>query len=192
LCDLGAALYTRDYFREKRYSYLHASSLGHSVPVINEQAQQAGAKNSAKVIQYEETGNKLVFELDLTEAYPTSANLSQFTRKFEWVRRPEANQAQLELSDNFVFSSETNSIDEVFISLIKPQITEDNISWPGERGRIILQYNPAQFEVQLESVETYAHDGQAIEVFRLRLHRNVLGKENSCRLLFSCEIKTGN
>lgn len=192
LCDLGAALYTRDYFREKRYSYLQASSLGHSVPVINGQAQQAGAKNIAKVIQYEETGNKLVFELDLTEAYPTSANLSRFTRKFEWGRQPEANQAQLELNDNFVFSTESNAVDEVFISLFKPIITQDTISWPGKQGRVILPYRRELFEAEIESLEAYAHEGQAIEVFRLRLHSKAMGKENSFRLLFTCEIKTGS
>ena len=192
LCDLGSGLYTRDYFKEERYSYLHASALGHSVPVINEQPQQAGAKHLASVIQQEEAGNKLVFELDLTEAYPISANLSRFRRKFEWIRRPEATQAQLELTDNFLFSSETNSIDEVFISLIKPVITQDTVSWPGKQGKVTLPYNPARFEARLETLEDYAHDGQAIKVSRLKLHSKAVGKENNFRFLFTCEIKTGS
>ncbi len=45
LADLGQPLYDRDYFSPRRYENLAASSLGHSVPVVNGGGQCAGREH---------------------------------------------------------------------------------------------------------------------------------------------------
>lgn len=45
VCDIGQPLYDRDYFSERRYLSLAASSLGHSVPIVNGQGQLAGKEH---------------------------------------------------------------------------------------------------------------------------------------------------
>lgn len=45
--DLGAGEYTKDYFGSKRYEILCNSSLGHSVPLVDGEGQQAGEQYAA-------------------------------------------------------------------------------------------------------------------------------------------------
>ncbi|HEX2915781.1 MAG TPA: heparinase II/III family protein [Chloroflexia bacterium] len=188
LCELGAGLYTRDYFREKRYSFLHPSSLGHSVPVINGQLQQAGADNYAEVVQQREAANRLLFELDLTRAYPALANLQKFTRQFVWTTQAEMKKAQLELSDIFKFSAEKNSLEEVFISLIQPVIAAGKITWVGNQGKVTLTFDQGQFEARLETVQAYAKEGDLINIYRLCLACKSVAPEINSQFLFTCEL----
>ncbi|MBN9389079.1 MAG: heparinase II/III family protein [Chloroflexi bacterium] len=169
LCELGSGLYTRDYFRENRYTYLHPSSLGHSVPVINGQAQEVGAAHFATVLEEREFENGLVFELDLTEAYPAEARLEKFIRRFEWRVQPGENQAGLELTDRFTFSGEENSLGEAFISLIQPVLGPEKISWQGRQGRLALSFDPGKFSARVEAVQALAKDGDLITVYRVWL-----------------------
>ncbi len=62
ISDVGSGEYTKDYFGEKRYEYLCCSSIGHSVPIIDEGEQLAGKQYNARYFEADGLG-KTVIEL---------------------------------------------------------------------------------------------------------------------------------
>ena len=66
LTDPGRSQYCRDYFDETtRYGFLHTSSKGHSVPIVNGQYQQPGRAFAARHVAWDgET-----FSMELADAY---------------------------------------------------------------------------------------------------------------------------
>lgn len=77
LPDMGAPKpYPADFFGPRRYTYLDASSRGHSVPIIGGHEQSAGMLAMARLLHRD--GSSCTF--DLTAAYPSDIGLSRFTR----------------------------------------------------------------------------------------------------------------
>lgn len=94
--DLGQPLYDRDYFSARRYANLAASSLGHSVPIVNGAGQRAG----------KEFGGTLSADgcvVDLAGAY---AGCKKLTRRFAFgetfVRMCDEFSGEDEICERFV------------------------------------------------------------------------------------------
>lgn len=51
ICDLGAGLYTKQYFSDDRYSIFCNSSRGHAVPIVNGQYQKAGKEFCGTILR---------------------------------------------------------------------------------------------------------------------------------------------
>ena len=78
LDDIGWPKYTKDYFTEgKRYLNMCASSLGHSVPIIDGEAQRCGEEFKSKVIEVND--NEFAFEM--SDAYGIDS-LTNLKRRF--------------------------------------------------------------------------------------------------------------
>jgi len=76
LCDLGAGLYTRQYFdNETRYSIFCNSSYGHSVPIVCGKPQGTGKEYYGKL-----TAKNDVVTIDMSKAYD---NVSKLLRTFK-------------------------------------------------------------------------------------------------------------
>lgn len=188
LADLGAGVYTRQYFGAERYEALHAGSQGHSVPVINGTLQGNGRSYAATVHNYEAQPDGVVFALDLTRAYPETAALDSFIRSFTWLVDMAARSASLQLVDVFRFQKETAVVEECFISLKPPIIAEETITWNSRRGIITMCYNTAQFEPFVDEIATQTHLGNPINVFRLRLRTLQSGTNQKAAFLFTCRL----
>jgi len=80
--EIGAPEYTKDFFRENRYQYLAARTLGHSLPIVNGREQAAGPQYASKVISYELAPNHVEFSVDLAECYPSDALCGELIRSF--------------------------------------------------------------------------------------------------------------
>jgi hypothetical protein len=80
--EIGAPEYTKDFFRENRYQYLAARTLGHSLPIVNGREQAAGPQYAAKVLGTELAGDHTEFSVDLTECYPADAHCTELIRNF--------------------------------------------------------------------------------------------------------------
>ncbi|MGA3169599.1 MAG: heparinase II/III family protein [Chthoniobacteraceae bacterium] len=80
--EIGAPEYTKDFFRENRYQYLAARTLGHSLPIVNGREQAAGPQYAAKVISCELAPKHTEFSVDLAECYPSDAHCSELIRSF--------------------------------------------------------------------------------------------------------------
>ncbi len=143
LLDMGAPVYSADFFGPKRYTYLSASSRGHACPVINEQEQLPGQKAAAREIELELEKQRLV--LDLTAGYPKEARLKRWTRAVS--RAPGG----YELTDEFE-TIEAVEIENVFWSMIEPVVK------PGEirLGPVTIVADPGG-PVEVQPVDPAAH-----------------------------------
>jgi hypothetical protein len=166
LADLGAGVYTRQYFGPERYSFLHNGSHGHSLPLINGASQAAGSEHRAQILRHEQQANTLTFELDLSSAYQLT-ELESFQRSFTW--HASEDQAKLDLRDSFRFSLGDQLIEECFISLRKPELAAGQATWSNPAGRVQLNYDATSLLAQLDSFESQNHSLAAITVYRLRL-----------------------
>lgn len=168
LADLGAGLYTREYFGSGRYEIINNSSMGHSVPVIDGQLQMSGDTYLANVLDYEDRNNGVLFKLDLTKAYNIDT-LELFTRTFDWNIEPEIRTAYLKLTDSFTMAKQAESIEEIFISLHRPELKGNCIFWQGKAGGIELAYNTQLFKPKMDTIDEINHEGEPREVYRIRL-----------------------
>jgi hypothetical protein len=175
LTDLGAGVYTRDYFREGRYTYLHNGSEGHSVPLINGKPQAAGRGYKAVVLENVQHKEQLTYKLDLTAAYPADSGLQSFIRSFEWTCSVGGIEARLRLTDDFAFSGESNDVTETFVSLQPPELEKGRIRWAGEKAEVNLHYNAGLLEANLDVIPTQDHQKNSITVYRIRLVASGLG-----------------
>jgi hypothetical protein len=167
LIDLGAGVYTKDYFGEKRYTYLHNAGRGHSVPVIDGVDQRPGPDCRA-IIKEKEIGDSSVYlALDLTSAYPMQ-HLSRYTRTFDWSAEP-AGAARLELVDRFDFTQPPETLEEAFISGVEPVLESGVIHWKGSAGAVSLHYDGELYKASVEVIPTKEHLGEPITVYRLVL-----------------------
>ncbi len=133
--DLGSGLYTKDYFSEKRYTYLCNGSQGHSVPMINHQFQDEGASRFARIPQADIGKDVEIFELDIAKAYDLEP-LQKLTRRFTWVKR---DLPKLVIEDTYSFTEQPVSIVE---RLITPSLRiteeEDEVILEGKQRLRIL------------------------------------------------------
>lgn len=119
LADLGAGMYTRQYFqRDTRYEMLQAGSHGHSVPIVDGCRQSVGRDYRASVLAYDATPEQVRFTLDLTAAYGC-AKLTNLTREFLWDR-PVSGGYKLTVRDEALFGEIPRSFVEVFVSAVEP------------------------------------------------------------------------
>ncbi|HWB60886.1 MAG TPA: heparinase II/III family protein, partial [Chthoniobacteraceae bacterium] len=84
IIEIGAPEYTKDYFRERRYEYLAARTLGHSLPIVNGCEQAPGLHYAAKVLAADVDPETVHFCADLTRCYPTAAECNEVVRDFHW------------------------------------------------------------------------------------------------------------
>jgi hypothetical protein len=79
--EIGMPEYNADYFSARRYDFLAARTLGHSLPLINGHEQAAGEEFVGTVLCAENDEPLVSFEVDLTNAYPAAADCHQFVRR---------------------------------------------------------------------------------------------------------------
>ncbi|MBB3113302.1 hypothetical protein FHS18_005414 [Paenibacillus phyllosphaerae] len=192
LADLGMGVYTRDYFGPERYSLLQPSSAGHSVPVINGCLQQAGEHHRAVVTAYESQEGTVRFELDVTQAYDKEAGIRSFRRTFDWRGGHDDATGVLILTDRFVFEPAADvgerRISEHFISWHPPELGSGTICWQGERGAVILRFDPSALSASVEELKITSDSIQGETVYRLALHAANLPETYTCRLELACKL----
>lgn len=95
--EIGAPEYVHDFFGPKRYEFLAARSLGHSVPLINGVEQKTGAELASKVLSVNLQKDRVTFEVDLTACYPAEARCRKLVRRIAW----DKNAGHLLIEDTF-------------------------------------------------------------------------------------------
>ena len=124
--DLGAGLYTRQYFRnDTRYQNIHCSSLGHSVPYFGETVQKFGRDFRAENVRYGEN----TFSFDLAGAYGDE-KLSSFSRIFTVT--PDG----VTISDRFDWRGEAPAV-ERFMLFSEPTLSDGGFTVGGLTCRLI-------------------------------------------------------
>jgi len=96
--EIGAPEYVHDFFQaHRRYHFLAARSLGHSVPLVNGCEQSPGLEFAAKVLAVTCGEDRVEFVLDLAACYPPEAKCRKLQRTFVW----EKSAGQLTVIDEF-------------------------------------------------------------------------------------------
>lgn len=188
LCDLGAGRYSRDYFHGDRTRFLHLSSEGHSLPLIDGQTQQEGPQFGAEVLACTPQPDGVALTLDLTGAYAV-ANLARFERRFVWQVDETNATATLTLSDSFSFHKAPDVLEERFISLVQPTVRNGEATWCGQRGSVTMRYNAARLSAHLAALPTENHSGEPITVYRLELRATAPQPDDAYSFVFTCSIK---
>ncbi|WP_214626219.1 heparinase II/III family protein [Paenibacillus agaridevorans] len=187
LADPGAGLYTKEYFGQGRYEWIHNAASGHSVPIINEKLQQHGSVFQARTMHWDNHDQGTRFSLDLTHAYNDPSILS-FQRDFQWNWHPEAGgaHASLLLTDSVAFTGIPVGFMEQFVSMHEPKQVKGEWIWRGNNGFVSLQYDNDHYEAVLDTQETVDFEGENQTIFILKL--KAIKREALIRgkFLFSC------
>ncbi len=139
LPDLGAPHYTADFFSANRYTYLTASSRGHSCPVINGQEQRVGSDAAGTILAWRPDADTPEFSLDLTTAYPPEANLTRWTRTLRQLSH------HFELIDDYQTTRAAVGVTHALWSLAEPVVQKNVL----KIGPIFITLNPAPVRVTI-------------------------------------------
>jgi hypothetical protein len=129
--EIGAAEYTKDFFSERRYEYLAARTLGHSLPIINGHEQAAGLQFAARVLNMDLTADHAEFSMDLTHCYPKAAGCNELTRSLYFDKKQGSFRVkesydlavQESLETAIVTENETVVVSEREARIVTPQFT---------------------------------------------------------------------
>jgi hypothetical protein len=179
LTDLGAGPYTADYFGEKRYQCTHTRSYWHNIPIIQEMEQILTENQcSVKALSLEKDAASIDMELDLLYKVPM---LKSFRRKLT----SNAVENSIILEDRFISDTKI-SIEEGFISSIKPTVMEEGIvEWEGSKGKITLFYDSSALICKMEEKQIADHMNNSEMVYRIGLEEKNKADEVVVKLKFS-------
>ncbi len=149
LCDLGAGLYTREYFlKETRYQIFCNRSMGHSVPIFDGAEQREGAQYCGS-FAYE---NNLL-TMEIATAYGLDA-LKSCERSIRFEKDG------ITLTDRFAYEGE--QITERFVTKREPTVKNGEILL----GKTKLTFDPALHpEVKVENHPLHGFRGESIPVY---------------------------
>lgn len=140
-CDLGAGLYTRQYFdKATRYTIFSNSSLGHNVPIVNGKPQLYGDAYKG-TIQCE--GSTITAEI--AESYGQEG-FSKLTRT------AICEDGKVTLKD--AFSENYESLCERFVTKFEPEIYDDRVLVNG----VCLRFDPHCSKLAVSTELFYPHD----------------------------------
>ena len=136
IMDVGAGIYTRQYFSHQRYEIFEPSSRSHGVPIIDGEYQFTGADAAARNVSYE----KGVFTMDIAGAYK-SDKVKSLVRSFSMY------DDRVELTDTVDALPKTR-ITERLVSYVKPEFVKDGEILVGEAK--ITYFGNCHFELNTE------------------------------------------
>lgn len=181
LCDLGRGLYTKDYFGEKRYTYLVNASRGHCVPIIDGKEQTEGESRRAKIQEVLLGKEKDFIALDLTDAYECKT-LDCYTRSVEIEKQT----AEIRIKDQFKMNTDFGEICERFISKICPDTLENEVFLHGKSAclHIVCKQPKADVLIQEESYQDFQGKMQRVYFIDFIRKREDFSEEMEISLKF--------
>ena len=140
-CDLGAGLYTRQYFdKSVCYDIFCKSSRSHSVPIVNGQLQRYGSQYAGTICL---NGNTITAQI--AESYG-QADFSKLTRNVV------CEEGKVTLTDSF--APDYASLCERFVTTFVPEVHEKHVFVNGVR----LIFDPKNAMPVISQEQHYLHD----------------------------------
>lgn len=163
LTDLGAGIYTADYFSTRRYEYPHTRSYWHNLPIIDGLEEQPTADScEIKEVIAEELHAGITMEL--AKLYRNN-KLKSFQRRIA----SDTEAQTISLLDTFDME-EALLMEEGFVSAIEPRKMKDGIIlWKGQKGQILLSYDAGLLEAVIEEKILENHKKEIVTYYRLGL-----------------------
>lgn len=140
LSDLGAGVYSRDYFSPKRYDIFCCSSRGHSLPIVNGTYQLSGAAHRAGGVLLTEDG----LRADLAAAYADPTLLS-LIRDLRFDRKT----GEVTLTDAYRFDIIPNAVIERFVTRTEPRCEKDAVLIDTGREHLRILYDTERLTPQI-------------------------------------------
>ncbi|MBA3710072.1 MAG: heparinase II/III family protein [Planctomycetes bacterium] len=151
--DLGAPHYRTEFFSDRRYTFLSASSRGHCCPIVGGHEQRAGAEAAGHVVTRRVDADSAEYELELGSAYPVEAGLRSWRRSLTVARH--GSDARLSITDRFAGRAE-DTIVEVIWSLRPFERIASDTEPTFRLGSIILRLAAPPVDLQLSEVSSKA------------------------------------
>lgn len=168
LIEIGSPEYVRAFFSEKRYEFLAARSLGHSVPFVNGCEQPEGAAFAATILKTEIGGDRVEFSVDLTKCYPPEARCVSLVRAFVF----EKSAGLLTVTDTYELAG-PGAIESLLIC--PPAVTRDGADARLATPKSALRISPVAGTAitALETCDYRGHHGTDEKIHRLRFAPSV-------------------
>ncbi len=166
ITEIGAPLYTRDFFiPAKRYGFLAARTLGHSLPIINGVEQAEGRRYIARVLSRRGDARVVSFAIDATHCYPSKACCREFVRRFLFDKR----EGTLAVRDMLTLRKEV-PVQSAVVTSWPITIVENGAVIEG-KPRLRLVLDPGTV---ISGVEEHGYDTHDIPSARALIQRIVL------------------
>ena len=150
IMDLGAGVYSRQYFSSERYTFLETDSRGHSLPIIDGKVQFEGKDAKARDTKFENG----VFSTDVAGAYKVDG-LESVKRSFTFT------DDTVTLTDEFIYSGEGEIAERIvsFYEIVKVRdgllkIKDVLITYDSDKYELVLEKEECRFRP--ETVAKYA------------------------------------
>jgi hypothetical protein len=162
LIDVGRGTYTRKTFSDRRYEIWYNRSDYHNVPTINGMTQSAGAEFKANEVKYLAGRGYAEFNLDISNAYPSDAQINSWKRTIRLNRGKNvvvSDAADLKSPGAVVQHLMTSSRAEV------SKAGEILIHYKGESGALqdfIIKYDASLLDASVEKIPLVAKEDQGI------------------------------
>ena len=145
IIDAGVGTYTRQTFSSERYKIWTMQSDYHNLPKINGFSQSFGGEYRSKNAAFD--GNKSIFSLDLSQAYPSEAGIDR------WIRRYSLKMNELVIEDEFKLKELKDPNQLNFLTWSKPDITSPGMVRLVKDGITLkIKYDVSQFNPVVETV----------------------------------------
>lgn len=148
LTDPGRGRYSKAYFGSERYQNLFASSLGHSVPVVNGHEQATGRAHAATVVEHVQSEAEDRLVLEMAAAYPAEAGLERLERRVALKREVAGGVVTLE--DQFQFNVGPGQFQSVLVTPLAARVEADAVL-VGEAGAgVRIAFDAAALAVEFD------------------------------------------
>jgi len=153
IADLGAGLYTKQYWSDSRYELFATSSRGHSVPEVDGREQKPGAESGARNVKPLLDGHSTGMSMDLSPAYPDECGLLSLDRTIRLNR--DRTGGCVHLVDIAEFAS-SGSIASVLITRSDVALVNGMVIIQGSSRALHCVYDNSAVNVRIETVDNVA------------------------------------
>ncbi|HEY8966034.1 MAG TPA: heparinase II/III family protein [Candidatus Methylacidiphilales bacterium] len=165
LAEIGSPEYDKGFFGPKRYGYLAARTLGHSLPLINGREQAAGRDYASRILSCGLSPARASFKVDLTGCYPPEAACRSLVRSLRLDKRAGV----LRLEDRIAMEPGAE-VESALVTDLPVRVVRGGARIESDRG--VLLVSPLA-GTRIARVETHAysdHDGHPAHIHRIVLH----------------------
>lgn len=149
IVDSGNMKYSKITFSPLRYTLWTTRSTHHNLPVINGKEQKDGRDYASKNAEYKTNENKVIFSLDIKDAYENREDIEKWVRTFEYDKENQ----NIIVTEDFAFSNEYD-YELCFLTPQKAVVDEKGILFTAVNGeKLTMEIDMAKFEFSVEKID---------------------------------------
>ena len=161
--DAGSGGYTRRTFSSERYTIWSMRSDHHNCATVNGVVQEAGAKFRSKNTEYDPHSGKM--KLDLTEAYPETADIEYYSRS------AELKDSVVIIEDDLTLKKEGSVTFNFLVRVAPTDVCSDSFTIEGRKVSFdpSLEYGIETLDTTYPEVESIPKSWETENMYRITL-----------------------